>query len=98
MVHRAHVLLPEDLVREIDAIVGSRGRSAFLVETARNEIRRRRLLKVLESDEPAWKEANRAADSDSASWVRNLRNGSESRLAVPKEPSREIRKVKRKRR
>ena len=40
MIHRAHVLLPEDLVREIDAIVGPRGRSAFLVETAREEIRR----------------------------------------------------------
>ena len=37
---RAHVLLPEDLLREIDAIVGPRGRSAFLVETARNEVRR----------------------------------------------------------
>jgi hypothetical protein len=32
---RAHILLPEDLAREIDALVGSRVRSAFLVETAR---------------------------------------------------------------
>ncbi len=98
MIHRAHVLLPEDLVREIDAIVGPRGRSAFLVETARNEIRRRRLLKVLESDEPVWKTENHADAVDSATWVRNLRDESESRLAFPKEPSRENRKSQRKRR
>jgi hypothetical protein len=30
--------MPEDLVREIDDLVGPRGRSAFLVETARNEV------------------------------------------------------------
>ena len=98
MIHRAHVLLPEDLVREIDAIVGPRGRSAFLVETARNEIRRQRLLKVLESNEPAWKAENHADSTDSATWVRNLRSESEGRLAFPKKPSRENRKTKRKRR
>jgi hypothetical protein len=96
MIHRAHVLLPEDLVREIDAIVGPRGRSAFLVETAREEIRRRRLLKVLESNEPVWKTENHTDSTDSATWVRNLRSESESRLAFPKEPSRENRKAKRK--
>jgi len=53
---RAHVLLPEDLVKEIDSLVGPRGRSAFLVDTARNEVRRQKLLKFLESDTPAWKE------------------------------------------
>jgi metal-responsive CopG/Arc/MetJ family transcriptional regulator len=42
---RAHVLLPMDLVQEIDTIVGPRGRSAFLVETAREAIRRKRVLK-----------------------------------------------------
>jgi hypothetical protein len=30
-----HILLPQDLVREIDAIAGPRDRSAFLVEAAR---------------------------------------------------------------
>jgi hypothetical protein len=54
MPRRAHILLPEDLLREIDALVGSRGRSAFLVGAARNEVRRRRLLQFLQSDKPAW--------------------------------------------
>jgi len=55
---RAHVLLPQDLVKEIDSIVGPRGRSAFLVETAREAVRRRKLLRFLESDTPAWKDAD----------------------------------------
>ena len=46
--HRAHILLPDDLVTQIDALVGPRGRSAFLVETARNELRRRALSRFLE--------------------------------------------------
>jgi len=78
--HRAHILLPEDLLREIDAIVGQRGRSAFLVETARQEVRRRRLLSFLEGKEPAWKDKDHpelAAGADT--WVRQLRRESESR-------------------
>jgi hypothetical protein len=35
---RAHVVLSEDLVREIDKIAGSRGRSAFLSDLAEREI------------------------------------------------------------
>jgi hypothetical protein len=42
--HRAHIVLPQELIEEIDSVVGPRGRNAFLVETARAELRRRRLL------------------------------------------------------
>jgi predicted nucleic acid-binding protein len=53
--NRAHILLPHDLVKEIDSIVGPRGRSAFLVETALEAVRRRKLLRFLEIDTPAGK-------------------------------------------
>jgi hypothetical protein len=53
---RAHIALPEDLIEEIDQLVGPGGRSAFLVETARAELRRRRLLTFLRDEQPAWKE------------------------------------------
>jgi hypothetical protein len=78
---RAHVVLPEDLVREIDSIVGSRGRSNFLVETAREAIRRRKLLQFLESETPAWKDADHPELSQgAAAWVRRIRRESEKRL------------------
>src|SRR5579859_2968826 len=77
---RAHILLPQDLVKEIDAIVGPRGRSAFLVETAREAVRRRKLLRFLESDTPAWKDSDHPELADGASpWVRELRQESETK-------------------
>jgi hypothetical protein len=50
------------------------------VETARNEVRRRRLLRFLEGEDPAWKDADHPELSrGSAEWVGKLRKGSESR-------------------
>jgi len=78
--HRAHILLPDDLLREIDAIVGQRGRSAFLVETARQEVKRRKLLSFLESQEPVWKDEDHPELAAGAgTWVRQLRREGESR-------------------
>ena len=77
---RAHVWLPDDLLREIDGIVGSRGRSAFLVETAREAVKRRKLLAFLESDEAAWKDADHPElAKGSGTWVRALRQEGEKR-------------------
>jgi hypothetical protein len=77
---RAHILLPQDLVREIDAIVGPRGRSAFLVETAREAVRRKKLLQFLESDAPAWKDTDHPELAHgAAAWVRGLRQENEGR-------------------
>jgi hypothetical protein len=79
---RAHVLLPEDLLREIDALVGPRGRSSFLVETARNEVRRQKLLQFLESGAPAWKDTDKNHPElveGAAAWVRKLRTESDAR-------------------
>ena len=82
---RAHILLPQDLVREIDAIVGPRGRSAFLVETAREAVRRRKLLEFLESDTPGWKDADHPELSHgSGAWVRKLRQESDKRITNEK--------------
>ena len=86
--HRAHILLPEDLLREIDAIVGERGRSAFLVETARQEVRRRKLLGFLEGNDPVWKEEDHPELTDgSDAWVSQLRRASESRATGNKASS-----------
>jgi hypothetical protein len=76
---RAHIVLPDELIAEIDSLVGPRGRSAFLVETARAELRRRNLLSFLRSDRPAWqKQDHPELVSGSAAWVRKLRRESEA--------------------
>ena len=78
---RAHVVLPDDLVSEIDKIVGARGRSAFLAELARREIKRRNLLAMFTRDEPIWKDEDHPELKDGASeWVRRMRAESEARF------------------
>jgi hypothetical protein len=78
---RAHVVMPEKLAKDIDALVGPRGRSAFLVETAEKEVKRRKLLAFLESEEPVWKDEDHPdiAEQGAAAWVHNLRREQSSR-------------------
>lgn len=72
---RSHIVLPVRLAKEIDALVGPRKRSAFLVETAENEIKRRKLLAFLAKEEPAWREEDHPdiAEMGAATWVHRLR-------------------------
>jgi hypothetical protein len=85
---RAHIVLPGDLIAEIDSAVGPRGRSAFLVETARAELRRRKLLAFLRSDCPAWQsESHPELAAGTAAWVKGIRSESEVRTApTPAKP------------
>ena len=77
---RTHILLPAELAREIDAIAGRRGRSAFLVKTAEEAVRRAKLLRVLEGDKPIWKDEDHPElAKGSASWVRKIRKENENR-------------------
>ena len=82
--HRAHIVLPQELIEEIDSVVGPRGRSAFLVETARAELRRRRLLTFLRDDQPAWNESDHPElGAGSGAWVKRIRSESEKRIPAP---------------
>jgi hypothetical protein len=80
---RTHINLPAELARDLDELVGPRGRSAFLVETAAKEIKKRKLLAFLESDKPAWRDENHPdlAEMGTAEWVRSLRGEPSVRLA-----------------
>jgi hypothetical protein len=79
---RAHVVLPAELIAEIDSQVGPRGRSAFLAEVARRELNKRKLLAFLSNDGPAWKDEDHPelAALGTNEWVRRLRYESDARL------------------
>jgi len=78
---RAHIVLPDELVDQIDSLVGPRGRSAFLVETARAELRRRRLLAFLQNPEPAWQDKDHPElRGGTGAYVKKLRSESEKRI------------------
>lgn len=84
---RAHIVLPQELIEEIDSIVGPRGRSAFLVETARAELRRRRLLAFLRDDRPAWNESDHPELAvGSTAWVKRIRSEGEKRVPKTRQP------------
>ncbi len=71
---RAHVVMSEETLREIDRLVGERSRSRFLEEAAREKLERLALAASLEetagvaSDHPEWRDRRAAAD-----WVRGTR-------------------------
>jgi hypothetical protein len=79
---RAHVALPSGLLKEIDALVGPRRRSAFIAEVASAEVKKRLLLKFLRSSEPVWKDEDHPdlARMGTAAWVESLRNEPSTRL------------------
>ena len=88
---RAHIVLPDDLIQEIDRAVGPRGRSSFLVETARAELRRRRLLALLRDDQPIWQAQDHPElASGATAWVREVRKQSDARVPIPKRSPRKL--------
>jgi hypothetical protein len=75
------VVLPVDLVADIDKLVGKRGRSAFLAEVARDEIQRRTQREALRAAAGAWKDEDHPELKDgAAAWVRQMRAESETRF------------------
>lgn len=79
--HRTHVVIPENVVAAIDAVVGARGRSRFLVEAAERELRRLAQSKALEQAAGTWKrEDHPELEKGAAAWVRSLRIEGERRL------------------
>jgi hypothetical protein len=72
---RTHVLLPLDVVAGIDKLVGKRGRSAFLTEVAKREIKIRRQQEVLRETAGAWKSKDHPElTRGSIEWVRQIRS------------------------
>lgn len=81
---RTHVVLSQQLVKDIDTLVGSRQRSAFLTEAAEKELMRRRQIHALKTAAGAWKDIDHPElKSGSANWVRKLRQESERRIQKP---------------
>ncbi len=78
---RTHIILPEDLLAEVDRLVGERGRSAFLAEVIGEAVRRRKLLAALRAARGCWKtEDHPELQEGSEAFVERLRRENEQRL------------------
>ena len=73
---RAHVVLPDEIVDQIDDLVGKRKRSRFIQEAVEERLRRERLLQAYDDvvgsmKDPAIPEW--ANPESAAAWVREQR-------------------------
>lgn len=83
---RAHVVLPDDLVEEIDNAVGRRKRSRFVEEAIREKLRRAAVLSALKETAgilSADKHAPWETPGKAAAWVRESRQHDVERLRRP---------------
>jgi hypothetical protein len=81
MNRRTHIVLSDQLVKDIDTLVGSRQRSIFITQAAEKELMRRRQIEALKAAAGAWKEKDHPElKQGSAKWVQKLRRENESRF------------------
>lgn len=81
MSKRTHIVIPEQVAKEIDALVGKRGRSSFLTEIAWIEVRRLRMVNVLEEASGVWKDKDHPELKGSAvKYVEKIRKEDETRF------------------
>ena len=80
---RTHVILPEELVKAVDAHAGKGKRSQFFEEAVREKLRKEVLLAALKEtagilsaeDHPEW-----GTSEQVAAWVRESRRQSDQRI------------------
>ena len=78
---RTHVVIPKDLVAEIDVLVGKRGRSMFITNAAEKELLRLRQSTALKAAAGAWSKAHHPElENGVEAYVRELRRESEIRF------------------
>ena len=78
---RTHVVLSEQLVRDIDTVVGTRQRSSFLTQAAEKELMRLRQIKALKAAAGAWKDKDHPElKQGSVKFVQKLRREDERRF------------------
>lgn len=80
---RAHVIIEEDILREIDRLVGKKKRSSFISDAAKKELQRLNQLSLLKKLKGAWKDEDHPdmkGVGGTEAWVRKLRQGDEEAL------------------
>ena len=80
-IKRTHIVIPQQLVAEIDTLVGKRGRSAFLTQAAEKELMRLRQIKAPESAAGSWKDKDHPELKEGAAkWAKKLRQEYDARF------------------
>ncbi len=71
---RTHVVIPSDLVEEIEMLVGPRAKSKFIVSAVNRELKRIKQGKALDKARGAWKDEDHPElNCGSEEWVKKIR-------------------------
>ena len=82
---RAHVIVEESILREIDRLVGKKKRSCFIADAAKKELQRLNQLAVLKQFKGSWKDKDHPdiqGKDGTYKWVRKLRQEDEKTDSV----------------
>ena len=79
---KAHLVFPEELLQAIDKLVGKRGRSKFVAEAARKELKRIQFLQALQEAAGSWKDDDHPElkERGTYQWVREQREMEDRRF------------------
>lgn len=80
---RAHVIVDESILREIDRLAGKKKRSSFIEDAAKKELQRLNQLVLLRKLKGAWKSMDHPdmqGKEGTYKWVRKLRHEEEKTL------------------
>lgn len=79
--NKAHLIFPEELLQAIDKLVGKRGRSKFVVEATRKELKKIQFLQALQEAAGSWKneEHPELQEKGTYQWVREQREMEDGR-------------------
>jgi len=81
MNRRTHVVLSDQLVKDIDTLVGTRQRSSFITQATERELMRLRQVEALKAAAGAWKDKDHPElKQGAAKWVQKLRQENERRF------------------
>jgi len=80
--NKAHLVFPEELLQAIDKLVGKRGRSKFVVEATRKELKRIQFLQTLQEVAGSWKDEEHPelVEKGTYQWVRDQREMEDRRF------------------
>lgn len=73
---KAHLVLPREILEEVDRIAGKRRRSLFIAEATQEKLERERFVKTLEETRGAWTDKSHPelrTDRDVEQFLRDKR-------------------------
>jgi metal-responsive CopG/Arc/MetJ family transcriptional regulator len=73
---KAHLVLPREILEQVDQIAGKRRRSLFIAQATQEKLERERFVRMLEETKGAWSDKNHPelrTDRDMEKYVREKR-------------------------